>query len=540
MAIAISPLMVESFQQFEIGDYPYGNWTYPDNEVGNRWRPEKLINHPADKFIFNWTTPQGTRVGESRSYYHTWVRSGPINFESTIRPSVGTPFGYNSDTAFNVQEFAGGNYGDRNPLGVSIVPCPTRPGRKRLSLPGNKMPGRYSHTTTVNEIDANSLTIGFRFGVDSFSSDIVGCLSFVVRFPKRSLSSTVNSEWCVIVGRDNAQPSTPQGSNYGFFNMITGSHQPWATFGCGRVIQVTSATGEIGWEQTLPDSLPWAFFGHPRNAYASNVSIPNPNVAGPQGQFYKFEFDRDYHIELRIEPGSSVIDRCYVTAWVDGELVANGVISYGTSDTVNGLSAVQMPNAGYYRSHNRGFAISHSVANRNGVKLTPELFESLGKILISDIVYGAQSKASNNVFGPSTRVWGEMPNTDVDVQFKNNTGEGTNASVVGTPLSSSAVDPNRELHGVPGTSDTYKTEGSSMPDFAGSVQYIMSTALVRTEGASVDAEATIECGENMGSTTIQPSTSNRYVRLDGINNPNAPMSPAAAAELTYGVKIEGS
>lgn len=539
-AIPITPLLIESFQQFEIGDYPYGNWTYPDDEVGNKWRPEKLINTSAENYIFNWTTAQGVRVGNSRSYYHTWLRSGYIEYIGNNRPSAGNPFGPFSDSALTVQATAAG-YPDRTPLGVSIVPCPTRPGRKRLSLPGNNMPGKYQHIPTQGYLNANSLSIGFRYGIDNFNAGQAGCLSFVVRFPKRSLMSTLNSEWLVIVGRDNTQPMAAPGQNHGMFGMTLGSHQPWAIFGCGRQLQPSTATGAIGDEQTVGGSLPWVFFGHPRYYSANNYPVPNPTVAGADGgNWYKFEFDRDYHIELHIGAGTTVTQSCNVTAWVDGELVANAAYTYGTADVVQGTSAVAMPDAGYYRSNTRGFMISHSVAQRVGVTMQPQHFESLGKMLISDIVFGVRDKSVGAVYGPSTRVWGEMPNTDVDVQFKNVSGSGTNASVVGTPMSSSAVDPNRELHGTPGTEDKYKTEGSSLPDFAGAVQYIMSTSLVRTEGAGVNVSSTLE-GQTSGSpVSVQPSTSTKYTRIDAMNNLETPIDPSVAAEYTFGTKVEGA
>ncbi|MFL9021754.1 hypothetical protein, partial [Proteus mirabilis] len=169
----------------------------------------------------------------------------------------------------------------------------------------------------------------------------------------------------------------------------------------------------------------------------------------------------------------------------------------------------------------------------------PEMAEESGPVLISDIVVGESSASDGEVvFGPTTRVWGDAPNSDVETSFNRPKGFDSNASVVGAPMRTNVVDEMSELSGGGGDRDMYKTDGSSMPDFAGNILGVQIKSIVRAPSA--DGEVVSLLGEReLGSTELKASNGGRYSSVAHTITYTSPTSPEEISNTAYGISVIG-
>lgn len=525
-------LLTESFQQMAVGTYAIGDWKYAE---GSPWLPDDYVPTPVVANLpINTCASDGSPVAGSWFFSRIYSRTGRAAW-SAFLPGPTNPYGKLTNGVVGAD--VGGVV--ITPIGFSVVPCPERPGRKRLALPGKKMLGRGS--VGSDRTPPCDLSLQWFFGNPlSRPSNSTVTLSFVVRFPRRTNTENVKVAWLMGVGRADTKPQYFSVSEeYSTYSMGAGSSTDCLVFGCSNHLYTGSSGGAFNSTITPPaaQSLPWLFFGSV--ILNQNVAVPAPSVPGQSGNFYKFEFDRDYHIEVCMTPTADTASAALNGATkfalkIDGESQFSGWV---TSSQANDGSAPQAETV-FRGSIPNSFAFNFHNLFAENAAITPEQIESVGKILISDIVFGRTSTISTEAYyGPSTRVWGETPNTDVKVQFRRPSG-GSNAAIVGATMSSSAVDPTRELKGGPGQQDTYKTEGSSLPDFAGAVIGVQTVSLVRTSGAPVSVWNTLN-GEDQGSAIeILPSTAGNYTVVSSLGAVPSSSDPAVVADQPYGVKIK--
>lgn len=533
MALPEAIRITESFQQIEIGTYAIDEWNYTDTTI---WKPDdwRGVIPTADLPLVT-AGKDGLRTGASTSYSMIYSRIGRATWQATM-PSATYPFGRPLRGTVTATAPESNTY---VPIGFSIVPCPTRPGRKRLALPGKKMLGRG--TLTGASVPPCDLSLQWFLGNPAnYTRERTAALSFVVRFPRRTATGTKTMSWLCGVGPAHTKPiNFDRAENYNAYNMGAGSRSDLIVFGCGAGFYSGSSQSidALSYTPVASACLPWVYV----NANMTGISapLPAPTVPGLNGNFYKFEFDRDYHIELIMYPttGGNTLDSkngpTSYDVFIDGEKIASTTTanSVGTAAPV-----VEITRDG---ACNNSFAFNFHNVFKEDIAYGPDVVEDIGKILFSDIVYGITTGTGmNNTFGPSTRVWGDLPNTDVEASFIRPSGD-SNAAVVGAPFTSSAVDPNRELLGIPGQQDRYSTEGSSLPDFAGSIVGVQIKSRMRTTGSSTEAVSVSGTDEVGAVVTLNPSTGSAYTNLDGnVALPPEGITPEAAANLPFGIKVK--
>lgn len=132
---------------------------------------------------------------------------------------------------------------------------------------------------------------------------------------------------------------------------------------------------------------------------------------------------------------------------------------------------------------------------------------------------------------------GESPNTDVKTSFNRPDGFTTNASVVGNPMKVNTPSNTDELSGSVGDSDEYKTDGSSMPDFAGTVLAIQLKTVARAESADGTIISTFD-GNELGEVALSSVTGSNYSTIAHTVEMTNPMSPSEVAEKPFGFKVK--
>lgn len=508
-------LFTETWQEYEIGSYPMARVTYA---VGATYKPANLKGMvgagefdmgkmaPAFSTVSGEPGSNGVYILPSLLFGAQW--NGAIN-----KPDK--PFMEFSSRIFNVSK--SGLY---HPPGFDVVACPTRPGRKRLKYPGDKLFGAVgSYSTEVETASGRTNLIRLSFVSAKPIPKKTYSIAFVVRFPRPATwGMERNNAWIFSVAEPDYYPTLPNYST-GFSPFGT-MHpmEPFLLFGNAKAVRMAGAPNE----QNLADltsnpepGLPWLRFKGPWGGSLGDQDVvPSPLLPGEAGNFFKFEYDRDYFIEVRAKTNTrlSALDFGYApykSIYIDGALIAKDLI-YSAN---NGPAAI--PNSARAHRLNRGFSFNFSSGAAKGKTLTTDSGEKMGSVLLSDIIW-SEMDVDDDSFTPwpaSTRVWGEDPNSDVDVNFQNPT-EGSNASVAGKSATNWTVGKdNVELIGKSGSSDSYKTDGSSLPDFAGNVIAVHTRAVVRSDAE--DMTFSLTQGENSSEDRTVPATdSSHYSAVD--------------------------
>lgn len=538
-------LFTESFQQLATATYPMLTGGYSDES----WLPDDSYapNGTLDISKIPLFTVDSRGLfngGNTGAMLYTFRASGlyaPIS--APWSPSY--PFGYPFDSPSIRPEVS--------PSGFSIVPCPTRPGRKRFMFPGKKMVGRpLASTSSSDNWSGSPNCFSIRYRIPRPSDSVTGnrqtSISFVARFNRRT-NKTTKLAWYFSVGYPSIKVRPGYQTywrNYGLSSLCPGFFASYIIFGSSKRINLASGTPGDTETSTYPDGLPWVCL-RPKNELYTD--IPNPTSPGIDGDFFKFEFDRDYHIEILLRKNSGTnnyVTRPSVKVFIDGEPISNWNVSGADDvfwippeDTSNLATSDRVNSENFLKGIQFNFQMNHKYDG--SVYPTyhyPEMAEESGPVLISDIVVGESNSSDGEVvFGPSTRVWGDAPNSDIEISFKRPQSFDSNASVVGAPMGTNVVDEGAELSGGAGDRDMYKTDGSSMPDFAGNILGVQIKSIVRAPSA--DGEVVSLLGEReLGSTELKASNGGRYSSVAHTITYTSPTSPEEISNTAYGISVK--
>ncbi|QEG09416.1 hypothetical protein CPT_Saba_043 [Proteus phage Saba] len=532
-------LFTESWQEYEIGSYPMARVTYAEGSI---YKPDILKGMTgAGEFDMGKMAPafsksdgepgrSGVYVLPSLLFGNTW--------ESMIN-KAGRPFMEFSSRSFNVTK------GLYHPPGFDVIPCPTRPGRKRLKYPGDKLFGAVgSNATEVETASGRTNLVRLSFVTAKPVISKSYSIAFVVRFPRMNTWGMARSNaWIFSVAEPDYYPTSPElGINNSPFRTMH-PREPFLLFGNARGFRVGGNPAETQLARLTSNAdagLPWLRFTGIWGGSATDMEeIPSPSQPGKEGSYFKFEYDRDYFIEVRVQGDTNptaLKQAARKTIYIDGEvIVKNYVYTYS-----NGPVSIPAGARAYGRE--RGFSFNFSSGAAKGQTLTTTSGEAMGSVVLSDIIW-SEMDVSDDSFTPwpaSTRVWGEDPNSDVEAQLQNPT-EGSNASVAGKSAVNWKIgEDNVELTGKPGNADKYKTDGSSLPDFAGSVLAVHTRAIVRPDAEEVTFSLT-QGAEESESATIPAADSGHYSAVDHITRTQdgKQWTPQTAADTPFGVKIKG-
>lgn len=532
-------IFTESFQHLDVATYPIMNGGYNDNS----WIPDDMYvpNGQLDVSKIPLLTVNGRGLvnggncGVMLYAFRSDGSSSPNNFQW----SASHPFGYPlSSTALSNQVA---------PVGFSIVPCPTRPGRKRFRFPGKKLAGRplpfQGSTQWWGAV--NSFSLRYNNPLSGVGEDDTASISFVVRFARRfSHQSGAQLAWYFSVGYPSVRVNPPGSAwtNYGITYMVPGFLASYVIFGSSQVLNLSSSTPQPNECYTPKDGLPWVYLDP--GASASKLTVPNYTSPGLDGDFFKFEVDRDYHIEIKLmKNGDNRTTRPMSMVIIDGVTVKNygGVTNTDFSVPNTGdLADSDRRDRDYLGAFQFNFQMNHWSGGSNSTTwFYPNVTEECGPMMISDIVFGTypQSDHANYAFGPTTRVWGESPNTDIKTSFKRPEGASSNASVVGRPMKENTPEASSELSGTIGDSDEYKTDGSSMPDFAGTVLAVQLKTVARAESSDGTIVSTFD-GKEVGEVPLSSSTGANYSTVVHTVEMPTPISPSEVAEKPFGFKVK--
>lgn len=532
-------IFTESFQHLDVATYPIMNGGYNDAS----WIPDDMYvpNGQLDVSKIPLLSVDGRGLvngGNCGVMLYAFRSDGstpPRNFQW----GASHPFGYPlSSTALSNQVA---------PVGFSVVPCPTRPGRKRFRFPGKKLAGRplpfQSSPTWYGAV--NSFSLRYNNPLSGVDNGDTASISFVVRFPKRSSpQSGTQFAWYASVGYPSLRVDS-QGAawmNYGITYLVPGFFASYVIFGSSRSLNLSQRTPSADECYTPKDGLPWVYLS--MGTSTSQLSVPNYTSPGLDGDFFKFDTDRDYHIEIKLmKNGDKYTTRPLVMVIIDGVIVKN---YWGTTDTdysttdAGDLDSSDRKNRDYLGAFQFNFQMNHWVGGSNSTTwFYPNMTEECGPMMISDVVFGAYPQAdhANYAFGPTTRVWGESPNTDIKTSFKRPEGASSNASVVGRPMKVNTPETSSELSGTIGDSDEYKTDGSSMPDFAGTVLAVQLKTVARAESSDGTIVSTFD-GKEVGEVPLSSSTGANYSTVVHTVEMSTPISPSEVAEKPFGFKVK--
>lgn len=532
-------IFTESFQQLAVATYPIMNGGYNDPT----WVPDDMYvpNGQLDvsKIPLLTVDARGLVNGGNCGVMLYSFRSDG-NKQTVQTPWSPTyPFGAPLSSTALSNQIA--------PVGFSVVPCPTRPGRKRFRFPGKKLAGRplpfqYS-TEWRGAINCFSLRYNIPSEELSGIEDPAISISFVVRFPERTKS--VQLAWYASIGYPSLRVNRKLAwRDYGLNFTVPGFFASYAIFGSSRVLNLSTATPTPNECYTPGDTLPWLFLGD--GGSLRLVDVPNPTSPGLDGDFFKFDTNRDYHIEIKLlKNGEKYWIRPKCAVLVDGVMVKN----YSATNpddfiTVNDSNADNLADPDRTRTFISAFQFNFQMNHWSGGSNStgwfyPDMTEECGPMMLSDIIYGAYPQADEATysFGPTTRVWGESPNTDVKTSFNRPDGFTTNASVVGNPMKVNTPSNTDELSGSVGDSDEYKTDGSSMPDFAGTVLAIQLKTVARAESADGTIISTFD-GNELGEVALSSVTGSNYSTIAHTVEMTNPMSPSEVAEKPFGFKVK--
>lgn len=535
-------IFTESFQHLDVATYPIMNGGYNDAS----WIPDDMYtqNGRQDVSKIPLLTVDGRGLvngGNCGVMLYSFRATGSNQLlQSTW--SAEHPFGL---------PFSGGS-GMSNqtaPVGFSIVPCPTRPGRKRFRFPGKKLAGRplpfqYSSMWggAVNSFSLryNTPTEALQ-GIESPTTSV----SFVVRF--RGREKDVQLAWYASVGYPSLRVlRRSTWHNYGIPYIVPGFYASYITFGSSRVMNLSASTPNYEECYTPVNTLPWVYLG--AGVDGARLVVPNPSSPGLDGDFFKFEPERDYHIEIKLmKNGDSYSIRPMCSVAIDGVTVSNysGVPQTNFVEVINDNNTDNLADSDrigrtFISAFQFNFQMNHYRDGSNSVNyFYPSMTEECGPMMISDIVFGAYPQTDHTTysFGPTTRVWGESPNTDIKTSFKRPSSFTSNASVVGSPMRDNTPSIDAELSGTVGDSDEYKTDGSSMPDFAGTVLAVQLQTVARADSSDGTIVSTFN-GEEIGEVPLSASTGTSYSTIAHTVEMTNPSSPVDIVDKPFGFKVK--
>lgn len=532
-------LFTESWQEYEIGSYPMARVTYAEGAV---YKPSNLKGMTgAGAFDMGKMAPAFSKINGQPGAEGVYVLPSLL-FGSTWELMINKPdkpFMEFSSRSFSVTE-----RGLYHPPGFDVVACPTRPGRKRLKFPGDKLFGAVGSNVTDTETASgrtNLIRLSFVASKPVISKSY--SIAFVVRFPQMATWDKPRpNAWIFSVAEPDYYPVSPTLAMGTSPFQTMHPREPFLLFGNASGFRVGGNPADTQLAKMTSNAehgLPWLRFKGVWGSDPGMEEVPNPLLPGEEGNYFKFEYDRDYFIEIRIRGETnptSLAQAPIKTIYIDGvEIVKNAIHSYQNGPVVIPANARK-----FLRT--QGFSFNFSSGAAKGQILTTDSGEKMGSVVLSDIIW-SEMDVSDDSFTPwpaSTRVWGEDPNSDVEVSLQNTTG-GSNASVAGKSATSWVVGrDNVELVGKAGAADSYKTDGSSLPDFAGNVIAVHTRAVIRPDAE--DMTVSLTQGENVGGeATIPASDSAHYSVVDYITRTlgDNQWSPQTAADTPFGIKIKG-
>lgn len=532
-------LFTETWQEYEIGSYPMARVTYAD---GARYKPANLKGMVgAGAFDMGKMAPAFSRVNGRPGAEGMYILPSLL-FGSSWEQMINKPD--KPFMEFSSRNFSVSKVGLYHPPGFDVIACPTRPGRKRLKYPGDQLFGAVgSNATEAETVSGRTNLVRLSFVAAEPIISKSYSIAFVVRFPQMNTwgMARVNA-WIFSVAEPDYYPISAELAmgNSPFQTMHP--REPFLLFGNARGFRVGGSPAESQLAKMTSNDdhgLPWLRFKGIWGSDPGMEEVPSPTLPGIEGNYFKFEYDRDYFIEVRIkgDTNSTALTQApQKTIYIDGvEIVKNSIHSYQNGPIVIPANARK-----FLRS--QGFSFNFSSGAAKGKVQTTDSGEKMGSVVLSDIIW-SEMDVNDDSFTPwpaSTRVWGEDPNSDVSVNFQNPT-EGSNASVAGKSATSWEVGKdNVELIGKSGSSDSYKTDGSSLPDFAGNVIAVHTRAVVRPD--SEDMTFSLTQGENGSEeATIPAADSAHYSAVDYITRTigDKQWTPQTAADTPFGIKIKG-
>lgn len=398
---------------------------------------------------------------------------------------------YVTRVAYSTQAITTSNQVATVPLrSPQIVPDPIEPDKQRLQWPGN------SSSSMINNAENSVTELTYNFGQER-THYIVGFLVRVVAGSNKIANPTVGQP--SVHGLCLAPPLAERYTNSStWFSYVFPAPSANIFTVHDSSAQTTIPTNNIGVYSTKPT---WTF----------GNSLPTVPISS--------EYETDYYVEIEIDTVNKVLN-----IWRDDVLVAQPAWRDNPYNNLRNGISFWMPSA----LNSAGFYYG----------------AQYGAIQLSDmyIIDCNDGIAPTTRLGSSTRVRGEAPNVDVDIDFTRPNGYASNAAVVSQKVVPGNPTVFLQADGDNAT-DIYKTDSSNIGQYAGKIYGV--TVRTRSANASVSPH-------NMAIITKDATTENetdigQFGPTDGFKSGKVVLAkdPSGnewtvpnAANLQYGLRVK--
>lgn len=240
----------------------------------------------------------------------------------------------------------------------------------------------------------------------------------------------------------------------------------------------------------------------------------------PNGAGIALKMDTDIFVEVEVDTTNQTL-----RIWVDDVYAGTSAWSASGSGDAPFTNGFQIR---LYRGGTTNYAVT----------------TDLGGVMLSDVycLDLSDGVVPNTRLGKSTRVMGEAPDADVSTMFSRPDGFAGNYDVVNDPIASNSA-PTVYLTGEgEGTEDLYRTAGSNIGSFAGTVYGVVLRARYQNASGSAhtlaitSSDGTTKTENSLGSVAAGTGVLMKSVVLNKAPD-NSAWTPAKAAALRYGFKI---